>query len=89
MLNTRDEFSNYNKIMDELQSTDNLQGNGVLTCVSISLLCIFDSVEGDGLTIDKYYDPICKYKEFYCIVDDNDELEVYHEGFFKVFSNEC
>lgn len=75
--------------MNEDTKQQESQGNGVLPCVSISLLCIFDSVEGEGLTIDKYYDPICMYKECYCIVDDNDELEVYHESFFKVVSNEC
>ena len=77
--------------MNKAEKLNNPQGNGVLPCVSISLLCIFDSVEGKdkGLTIDKYYEPICMYKECYCIVDDNDELEIYHESFFKVVSNEC
>jgi len=74
---------------NEEEKINNQQGNGVLPCVSISLLCIDDAVEGEGLTGDKYYDPICKYKDCYCIVDDNDELEVYHEGSFKVVSNEC
>jgi hypothetical protein len=75
--------------MNEDTNIQEPQGNGVLPCVSISLLCINDAVEGEGLTEYKYYEPICKYKDCYCIVDDNDELEVYHEGFFKVVSNEC
>ena len=34
VLNTRDKFSKYSKIMDELQNIENQQGNGVLPCVS-------------------------------------------------------
>jgi hypothetical protein len=34
VLNTRDKFSNYNKMKNEAEKIDKLQGNGVLPCVS-------------------------------------------------------
>ena len=37
MLNTRDKFSNYNKMKNEAEKIDKPQGNGVLPCVSNSL----------------------------------------------------
>lgn len=80
----------FERMIERLEIYENaVKNNAVSPNVSSSLLCIFDSVEGEGLTIDKYYDPLCKYKDCYCIVDDHDELGVYHKSCFKIVSNEC
>jgi len=55
--------------------------------VSGSLLCILDCVKSGGLTRDKTYKILHKYKDSYCIIDDNDELETYNYIFFKEISS--
>lgn len=53
-----------------------------------SLRCILNCVEGGGPTRNKTYKILYKYKDSYCIIDDNDEIEVYNNVFFEEISND-
>jgi hypothetical protein len=52
VLNAIDKFSNYNKTMDELQSIENQQGNGVLPCVTNRYLFWFEDEGKEGWTFE-------------------------------------
>ena len=46
------------------------------------LLCIMDNVEGNGLTKGMRYKILAEKDGMYCIIDDNENLNVYGEIFF-------
>jgi hypothetical protein len=46
------------------------------------LICIMDNVEGNGLTKGMRYEILAEKDNMYCIVDDNNNLNVYHNIFF-------
>jgi hypothetical protein len=62
-LKTRDKFSNYNKMKKEVEKIDNLQGNGVLPCVSRSFIGLFMHYDnGDMVNIQDLPKP--EYEKF-------------------------